>query len=108
MMSVNRTLHIDQGSDWSWSFILTMDGLPIEDGWTVHAEIRDTPKGLVLHSFSGGTATLIDGILTLSVDADVSAGFNWRSGVFDLDISKADQKIRVGSGAVFVRQAVSS
>lgn len=111
MSAAKLDLVIPQGDSWSISIPVTIDGVPIDDTWTVKSQIRTSPTASsVLHQWDNDASANIvieDGNLILGVAPQTSSAWKWVKGVYDLEISKAAVKKTVISGSVRVIQEVT-
>ena len=112
-MTVITRLVIQQGTTWaiSWPITDTQDAPLDVTGWTVHAQIRPTKESVeILHEFrtADGTATTDQNYVTLSVAPSVSSAWEWRHGVYDVELTDPDGRVsRIAEGAVTVSAEVT-
>lgn len=106
-------LIVTQGADWAaqWPVIDT-DGDPVDvTAWTIRAQVRKSPASAeLLHEWTSdaGTAVGSPGQVTLLVSADVSYGWTWAQGEYDVFItSPGGVRTKLDGGIVEVDQAVT-
>lgn len=106
-------LIIDQGTTWAMMWpIVDTDGNPIDvTGWTVQAQIRPSvTSNEVYHEWTteAGNATTEQGAVVLSVSAPESTGWNWRSAVYDVELTDPQGRVaRIAEGNVTVSAEVT-
>jgi len=95
-------LRIKQGTTWSRSWPITQDGLPVNfTGWSARGQVRATAESeIVLHEWIG---ELADSTLTISHDPADSAAWEWRTGVYDIELTDPDGRVaRIAEGRVMI------
>ncbi|MER5649592.1 hypothetical protein [Streptosporangium sp. NPDC002524] len=114
MNAAIRDLVIEQGATYEDPLCISDEGGPVDlTGYSAHMQIRPTPdSATLLHDMSttnGGI--LIDGpasMVTLFIDAAVTATFTWQRGVYDLELTEPSAKIRrLFKGTVLVDPQVT-
>ncbi|MGL5816658.1 MAG: hypothetical protein ACRCYR_03775 [Phycicoccus sp.] len=100
-------LTVPQGVEWGIRWPIT----PPPTGGTVKAQVRRTRSSdAVLHEWStgAGNATVSEQGVTLLVPAVVSSGWDWRTGVFDVEYTDPDGAVhRIAQGVVEVDREVT-
>jgi hypothetical protein len=103
-----------QGATFTRTFVWTTDGDPVDlTGRTARMQIRPsfgssevyldatTENGLI-------TITALTGEVTLTIPADVSEGFTWRCGRYDIELVASDDSVvRLVQGAVTVSKEIT-
>lgn len=108
MPAINRKLVIEQGSDWSHGFRVIVDGAYIDETWTAASQVRATAgSATVLYEFEPEVTE--DGAVILAVGAAESAAWTWREGVYDIEVTNADESVtlRIVEGKVVVDPEVT-
>lgn len=106
-------LKIPQGSEWAvrWPLRDNNDKPIPSVGWTVRAQIRrrsNSPE--ILHEWSSelGNAFVENSIVILTVSSNESSAWNWRNGVFDVELMDAEgHVVRMTEGTVTVSPEVT-
>ncbi len=112
-MTVETKLVVEQGTTWAISWpIVDPNGEPVDvTGWTVRAQIRQSATANeVLHEFTtaSGNATTEQGSVTLSVDPAESSAWDWRSGVYDVElVDPVGRVARIAAGTVTISAEVT-
>lgn len=108
MTALSYDLMIDQGADFVVSIpILDPDGAPQSlVGWTARGQVRQTHGGaVVLHDLEPVSSAAT---VTVTVDAASSAAWDWRVGVYDIELVDPSEKvIRLVQGRVIVSPEVT-
>jgi hypothetical protein len=106
--AVKQNLTIEQGTDWSHGWAVTVNGDPIDDTWTARAQIRgrvteETP----LHTFAAEVTP--EGAVVIAVTPEESSPWTWNDGVYDVEVVNADESLtlRVAEGHVLVDPEVT-
>lgn len=101
-------LTIPQGTTWETRWpILDSAGAPADlTGWDVRAQVRTNKfSDSTLYEWSStiGNASVIGSEVSLRVSATESPDWNWRTGVYDVEIFHSDGRVlRVTQGEILV------
>lgn len=106
MPAVTTDLAIEQGTTWTHGWSVTYNGTPIDDTWTARSQIRATAASKdLLHEFA--PAVTAEGAVVLGIDPATSSAWTWRSGIYDVEVTKGDVTLRVARGRVDVSPEVT-
>lgn len=88
----------DQGTTIERVLTWRRDGSPLDlTGWNTRMEVRDKYGGTLLYRLDPTIGNLIlggvAGTLTLVIPADVSAGWTWRGGLYDIEVIDPGGKV---------------
>lgn len=105
-MTAKTDLTIPQGATWSQGWQITNYDLT-GTTWTGRSQVRrSADSSAVLHDF----AVSFDGtdVVTLSAQPDESSEWDWRFGVYDVELASADGRVlRIAQGSVTVDPEVT-
>lgn len=110
MGAVTRNLQIEQGTTWSATWQIKLDGafLDPDAGWQARSQVRaKKTDAAVLHEFD---AKVIGSMVYLSVLPDVSSAWTWRRGVYDIEIydnGAPSRVVRVVQGTINVSAEIT-
>ncbi|WP_440066430.1 hypothetical protein [Streptosporangium sp. OZ121] len=115
-MAGTYRLTIDQGTTVDRALRWLKQGIPVDlTGFTARMEIRDRPGGVLLYRLSTADGTLSVGgadnlgAIGIHIPADVTSAWEWRSGVYDLElVSPAGVVTRLLQGSVTVSPEVTT
>lgn len=107
-MTVSSTkLEVLQGSTWNYGWLVTVDDVVIDETWSAAAQVRaDLDSQLVLHTFTA--AVTPEGVVVLDASAAESSAWNWRRGVYGVEVENEDGslRLRVAQGVIEVEPEV--
>ena len=109
MPAVTTDITIEQGATWAHGWMVNCNGDPIDATWTARGQIRARASDTaVLHQFAADV-TALEGAVVIAVDPEESAAWDWRIGVYDVEVVNADQSLtlRVAQGRVIVSPEVT-
>lgn len=108
MPALKLDLTIEQGSTYSHGWLVTFNGDAIDETWSARGQIREKVAAEdVLHEFE--PTVNADGSVVVGVDADVSSAWDWRRGVYDIEVVNPDESIvlRISEGKVSIDPEVT-
>lgn len=99
-------LEVEQGTDWSHGWAVTVRGTPIDSTWTARSQVR-SKLGTLLHEFA--TDITPEGAVVISVSPEESAAWTWFDGFYDVKVTNLDSSLtlRVSQGSVVVSRGVT-
>lgn len=108
MPAVQRDLKIEQGTDWSTGWRVTVNGAPIDATWTARSQVRKTVAATeILHTFAADVDAA--GNVVIAVTPTESIPWTWRTAVYDVEVVNADASLtlRLAEGRVTVDPEVT-
>lgn len=110
MPATETDLRIEQGTDWSHGWAVTVEGDAIDATWTARAQVRKSRlvTSELLHEFAAEVTA--EGAVVLAVTPAESSAWDWTSGQYDVEITNADESLtlRVAQGRVTVNREVTA
>jgi len=85
------------------------DQVEIRDltGWTGAMQVRATEDATDILATAVVDVDAANGVVTATIDADTTAGYAWRSGVYDLVITDGDEVEPLASGVARCTRGVT-
>lgn len=115
MAAIVENLRIEQGVTWSTGWAVeagdTVDDLaPIDSTWTAQAQIRASRNHGSELRYEFTASVDDDGNVVIGVPHTDSEGWTWKSGVYDVEVTNADEsvRLRVAMGSVTVSPDVTA
>lgn len=99
-------LVIEQGTDWSRGWGVTVSGVPIDSSWQARSQVR-SKLGDLLHEFTADITA--EGAVVIAVSPAESSEWTWFDGLYDVKVTSADggTTLRVAKGTVTVDRSVT-
>ena len=105
-MTTRTDLTIEQGTTWRHAWTVQVDGTDLAGTWTGRCQIRRRVTDETI--LATLTVTVTAPVVAIEVAPDVSTGWDWSTGVYDIEIQAADGTVfRVVEGSVTLSPEVT-